>query len=397
MDSPRMTVPLLDLKAQYRTIRQEVQQAITEVLESQRFILGPQVKALEQELKDYLGVADAIGVASGSDALLISLMALDVGYGDAVITTPFTFFATAGSIARLGALPVFVDIEPDTYNLDPERVREFLETQTEERDGRRVHRRGGRTWTVKALMPVHLYGQSVNLEPLLEIARTYGLAVIEDAAQAIGSEYRGRRVGGFGTFGAFSFFPSKNLGGYGDGGLVVTQDPDLAEKVRMLRVHGSRRKYYHDLVGLNSRLDELQAAVLRVKLPHLDTWNQKRAERAERYGRLLEETGLVAEGLVTPPRVAPYATRHIYHQYTIRARHRDALVEHLKAHGVGVAIYYPVPLHLQNCFRHLGYREGDLPVSEQAAREVLSLPIYPELTDEQQDYVVEVIQRFYRA
>ncbi len=396
MDQPRMTVPLLDLKAQYQGIKADIQRALQEVLESQRFILGPQVQALEQELKEYLGVADAIGVASGSDALLISLMALGVGYGDAVITTPFTFFATAGSIARLGALPLFVDIDPQTYNLDPEKLRAFLETQTVERNGRLVHRRMGREWTVKAVIPVHLYGQPVDLDALMPLAREYGLAVVEDAAQAIGSEYRGTRVGRFGIFGAFSFFPSKNLGGYGDGGLVTTQDPELGERVRMLRVHGSRRKYYHEMVGLNSRLDELQAAVLRVKLPHLDTWNEKRAERAARYGRLFEDAGLVEAGVITPPALAPGTTRHIYHQYTVRAQHRDALVAHLKAHGVGVAIYYPVPLHLQTCFKHLGYREGDLPVSEQAAREVLSLPIYPELTDEQQDYVVQVIREFYR-
>ncbi len=395
MDQPRMTVPLLDLKAQYRSLRSEILQALEEVLDSQRFILGPKVRALEEQLKAYLNVADAIGVASGSDALLISLMALGVGHGDAVITTPFTFFATAGSIARLGALPIFVDIDPQTYNLDPQRVRRFLETQTVRRNGRLVHRRLGQEWTVKALLPVHLYGQTADLEPLLELAREYHLALVEDAAQAIGAEYRGVRVGSFGDFGAFSFFPSKNLGGYGDGGLVTTQNPELGERIRMLRVHGSRRKYHHDLVGLNSRLDEIQAAVLLVKLPHLDTWNQQRAERAARYHQLFHEAGLVDKGWVQLPQVAPYATRHVYHQYTIRVQRRDALVDHLKAHGVGVAVYYPVPLHLQNCFRHLGYQPGDLPMSEQAAQEVLSLPIYPELTQEQQEYVVQVIRAFY--
>jgi len=370
-------VPILDLTRQYRTIRAEIDTAIQRVLESGRFILGPEVEAFEREVAEYLGVKHAIGVASGTDALLLSLKALGIGPGDGVIVPSFTFFATAGVVVNAGATPVFTDIDPKTYNIDPESVKDLF-----------THHPS--PITIRAIIPVHLYGQPADMDEIMRLAKEYDLYVIEDAAQAIGAEYKGRKVGTIGHFGCFSFFPTKNLGAYGDGGLVVTNDDKLAEKVRMLRVHGSKPKYYHHLVGTNSQLDALQAAILRAKLPHLDEWTAARQKIASRYDGLLGDI----KDLAIPYR-APDRT-HIFHQYTIRVLdgRRDVLREFLKERGIGTQVYYPLPLHLQPCFRHLGYKEGDLPESERASREVLSLPMFPELTEEEQGYVVQAIKAF---
>jgi len=371
-----MNVPLLDLKQQHASLRDEVRAAIERVFESQQFILGEDVRLLEWELARYTHTKYAVGCASGSDAVLLALMALDVGEGDEVVTTPFTFFATASAIARVGARPRFVDIEPRTYNIAPEQI----EAATGER--------------TRALLPVHLYGQCAEMDEILRVAERHHLAVIEDAAQAVGAEDRGRRAGSLGRVGCFSFYPTKNLGAAGEAGMLTTDDEHLAERLRRLRVHGGATEYHHDEIGLNSRLDTLQAAVLRVKLPRLDSWSDARRERADNYTRLLAESGLAE--FVTPPFVRADA-RHIFHQYVIRvpAQHRDALIQHLKQSGVGTKVYYPVPLHLQPCFAYLGYREGDFPESERAARETLALPMFPELTDEQQAYVVETVRRFF--
>ncbi len=371
-----MKVPLLDLKAQYATLREEMRRAVDAIFESQYFIMGPAVAECEKSIADYCGCPHAVGVSSGTDALIIALMAEGIGPGDEVITTPYTFFATAGSIARVGAAPVFADILPDTFNIDPAQIEAKITKNT------------------KAIMPVHLYGQCADMDDILDIARRHGLAVIEDAAQAIGSEYRGRRAGSMGKYGCFSFFPSKNLGAAGDGGMVVAQDAETAEKLRMLRNHGMKPKYYHSILGGNFRFDTLQAAVVNVKFPHLDAWSAARQSNAARYRRLFEETGLVQSGTIQLPHEAP-ERRHIYNQFVIRVPRRDELLEHLKKNDVGCEIYYPVPLHLQKCFADLGCREGDFPVSEAAAKETLALPIYPELTDEQADYVVDCISGFY--
>lgn len=370
-----MKVPLLDLKAQYAQVRQAVLAAVESVLESQQFILGPVVEECERQIAEYCGCRFGIGVSSGTDALLIALMAEGIGPGDEVITTPHTFFATAGSIARAGARPVFVDICPETYNLDP--------TQIESRITR----------STKAILPVHLFGQCAAMDAVLELARAHGLVVIEDAAQAIGAEYKGRRAGSMGHYGCFSFFPSKNLGGGGDGGMVVVQDAERAEKLKVLRVHGSKPKYYHKLIGGNFRFDALQAAIVRAKLPYLDQWTAARQANARRYRELFEQAGLVEKGLVGLPYEAPQR-RHIYNQFVIRVPRRDELRRFLAEQGIGTEIYYPVPLHLQECFRYLGYQEGDCPHSEAAARNTLALPIYPELTDQQLQYVVDSIGRF---
>jgi len=368
----QMQVPLLDLKPQYARLRDQIKAAIDEVCESCRFILGPKVEQFEKQVAEYLGVKHAIGVSSGTDALLCSLMAIGVGPGDEVITTPFTFFATAGSIARLGARPVFVDIEPDTFNIDPTKIEQAITART------------------KAIIPVHLFGQAAEMDPIVQIARKHNIRIIEDAAQAIGAKYKGQFVGGIGDLGCLSFFPSKNLGGFGDGGMIVTNDDDLAERCRVLRVHGSKPKYYHKFVGGNFRLDALQAAVLSVKLKYLDEWHEARRQNAAWYDQRLKDLP------VTTPQIRPY-NYSIYNQYTIRVAdgRRDALREHLKAKGIGTEIYYPLPLHLQECFAYLGYKEGDLPEAEKAAKEVLSIPVWPEMTEQQRAYVTDAIAEFF--
>jgi dTDP-4-amino-4,6-dideoxygalactose transaminase len=387
-----MEVPLLDLRAQYATIKEKVRAAVDEVLESQRFILGAQGSALEQEVAQLCGAKSAVGVASGTDALLLSLKALGVGQGDSVITVPFTFFATAGTIVNLGARPIFVDIQDAGYAMDPERLSLFLVREcTYNLTTRRIVHKSTNT-TVKALVPVHLYGQCADMDEILAIAQRYGLPVVEDACQALSATYKGRSAGAIGDLGCFSFFPSKNLGGAGDGGMVISSNQQLAERVRLLRTHGAHPKYYHAIVGFNSRLDELQAAILRVKLPYLQQWSLTRLENAMRYGKDFEEAGLLSS--VTPPAVLADRS-HIFHQYVIRCKNRDALQASLKGRGVGTEIYYPVSLHEQECFRYLGYSAADLPRAHTASKETLALPIYPELTDEQRRYVVGSIAAFY--
>jgi dTDP-4-amino-4,6-dideoxygalactose transaminase len=384
-------VPLLDLKAQFSQIRAEVMPVIDQVCASQHFILGEHVRALEGELAAYCKASEGIGVSSGTDALLLALMALEIGAGDEVITSPFTFFATAGTIARTGARPVFCDIDPATFNLSPGAVQAFIDDHCMVQEGRLVHRAtGGR---VKALMPVHLYGQSADMDPLMDIARRHGLKVIEDAAQAIGTEYKGgRRAGMIGDVGCFSFFPSKNLGAFGDAGLCTTNDPELAETLRVMRVHGGKPKYFHAVIGGNFRIDELQAAILRVKLKYLDGWTHGRQRNAAYYDSAFAGAGL-GEKLRTPSAMAGY--RHIFNQYVVRVEGRDALKQHLTERGIGTEIYYPVPLHLQKCFAYLNYHAGDFPHSELAAEETLALPIYPELTEEQLAHVVASVADFY--
>lgn len=367
-------VPLLDLKAQYVTVRDKIQSAIDAVAESQHFILGPEVKALEEEVAAYSQCRFGIGVSSGTDALLIALMAIDLQPGDEVITTPYTFFATAGSIARLGAKVVFVDIDPKSYNIDPSAVEAVITPRT------------------RAIMPVHLYGQMVDMDPLMNVAERYNLIVIEDAAQAIGAEYKGHRAGSVGHLGCFSFFPSKNLGGFGDGGMVVTNEPKLADKIFLLRGHGAKPKYYHEVVGGNFRLDAIQAAVLRVKLAYLDEWTAGRQRNAAIYRQLFHAKDL--DGIIRLP-VEMKQVRHIYNQFVIRVPQRDELMDHLKMREIGTEIYYPVPQHLQKCFTDLGYRIGDFPYSEAAALETLAIPIYPELTEQMLQTVVEAIASFY--
>jgi dTDP-4-amino-4,6-dideoxygalactose transaminase len=373
-DDP-VSVPALNLKAQYQSIRAEIEPVVREVLESQMFVLGPEVARLEAEVAGYCGAACGIGCASGSDALLLPLLAIDIGPGDEVITSPYTFFATAGSIWRTGAKPVFVDIEPDTYNIDPARIEAAITPRT------------------KAIIPVHLYGQAAEMGPIQEIARRYGLTVLEDAAQAIGAALHGTRVGTLGDMAAFSFYPSKNLGGFGDGGMITTDDPQLARRIARLRVHGMEPKYHHHEVGFNSRLDAFQAAVLRVKLRRLDIWTSLRRDVADRYRSLFSSHGL--EELVGLP-IERQGNFHVYNQFVIRvpATLRDSLRDYLTARKIGTEIYYPIPLHLQVCFAALGHKPGDFPHSEAAARETIALPIYPELTDAEQRYVVGSIHQF---
>jgi dTDP-4-amino-4,6-dideoxygalactose transaminase len=384
-------VPLLDLKAQFAQIRTEVMPLIEAVCASQQFILGEHVRGLEAEAAAYTSAAHGIGVSSGTDALQLAMMALGIGAGDAVITSPFTFFATAGTIARLGARPLFCDIDPATFNLSADAVQEFIDRDCFREGGTLIHRPTGAR--IRALMPVHLYGQSAAMQPLLAIARSHDLRVIEDAAQAIGTEDAlGRRVGSLGDIGCFSFFPSKNLGAFGDAGLCTTNDAELAERLRVLRVHGGKPKYIHAMIGGNFRIDELQAAVLRVKLRHLDGWSAARGRHAAFYDAAFAAAGLGGQ-LVTPP-VVP-GGRHIFNQYVVRSGRRDALRAHLAECGVGTEIYYPVPLHLQQCFAYLGYDAGDFPESERAAAETLALPVYPELAESQLAHVVESVRAFY--
>jgi dTDP-4-amino-4,6-dideoxygalactose transaminase len=407
-------VPILDLTRQYETIKPEIDAAVANVLASGRFILGPEVKAFEEEVAAYCGVKHSIGVASGTDALLLSLRALGVGPGDKVIIPSFTFFATAGVVHNVGATPVFADIDPKTFNLDPADVRRILESSPTNPTNPTNSMNPINSSVVKAIIPVHLYGQMADMDEIMAIAKEYNIAVVEDAAQAIGAEYRSGvhsspphelhepnkpyephepnervfRAGSIGDLGCFSFFPTKNLGAYGDGGMIVTNDDALAERVRILRVHGSKPKYYHRMVGVNSRLDALQAAILRVKLPHLHEWTAARQRVAARYDELFQDV----QGIEIPYR-APDRS-HIFHQYTIRVLdgRRDELRDFLKEQGIGTFIYYPLPLHLQECFQELGYREDDLPQSELASQEVLSLPVFPELTEAEQDYVIKQIQ-----
>ena len=370
-----MNIPLLDLKAQFQPLRSEILSAIEAVCDEQGFVLGPRVLAFEEATAKYVGSRHAISCASGSDALLLSLMALGVGQGDEVITVPFTFFATAGAISRIGAKPVFVDIQPDTFNLDPSRLERAITPRT------------------KAIIPVHLFGQCADMVAINRIAKAKGIPVIEDACQAIGAAQNGARAGVLGVTGCFSFFPSKNLGGFGDGGMITTNDQALADALSMLRVHGSRVRYLHDAIGINSRLDALQAAVLHIKLKYLDQWSEGRRRNAATYDRLFRQADL--HDRVTVP-VTQSANFHVYNQYTVRVSKRDDLRAYLKEKGVGTEIYYPLPMHLQNCYKDLGYQKGSFPVSEQASEQVLSLPIYAELMDSQLEYVVETILQFYR-
>lgn len=377
-------IPLLDLQAQYATIRPEIDEAMARVVESQVFIMGPEVAALEQEIAAYSCCAHGIGVSSGTDALLVALMALGIGPGDEVITTPYTFFATAGCIARLGARPVFVDIDPITFNLDPSKIEAAITRQT------------------RAILPVHLYGQMADMDPIMAVASAYDLYVIEDAAQAIGAEYKGRRAGSIGHLGCFSFFPSKNLGAFGDGGMVVTNDAVLAERVDVLRRHGAQPKYYHRFVGGNFRLDALQAAVLRVKLRHLEAWTDARRQNSGRYRRLFSRAGLVSDAVGRNRDDAPIALpleladrRHVYNQFVIRCAERDDLMQFMKTAGIGCEIYYPLSLHEQECFLPLSYAAGDFPMSESAAQTTLALPIFAELTEAMQSAVVDTIAKFY--
>lgn len=367
------SIPPLDLKAQYASIQKEITAAINAVLESQQFILGPQGSALESEVAEYCGTRFAVGVASGTDALILALHASGVGPGDEVVLPAFSFIASAEAISLLGAKPVFADIRPDTFNIDADRLARLLTSQT------------------KAIMPVHLYGQPADMDPILAIARKHGLKVVEDNAQAIGARYKGRRTGSLGDFGCVSFFPSKNLGAYGDGGMILTNSQEYAERLRILRNHGSAKKYYSSVQGWNSRLDEMQAAILRVKLRHLDAWGAARRAKAAAYDRLL--AGIPG---VVPPAVASWA-EHVYHQYTIRAPRRNHVQEVLAAHAIASTVYYPTPMHLQPVYSSLGYKPGDLPESERAAGEVLSLPIYPELTEDQLARVAEALAEALRA
>jgi dTDP-4-amino-4,6-dideoxygalactose transaminase len=366
----RRDVPLLDTVAQYAYLKEELQQAMNQVLESGSYIMGPAVKEFEEAVAQYCGVKHAIGVANGTDALLLTLDGLGIGPGDEVITSPFTFFASAEVISQVGAVPVFIDIEPDTYNINTALLEAAITPRT------------------KAIIPVHIFGQPVQMDVVMELARKYGLHVIEDACQAMGSAYKHRPIGSIGTAGCFSFFPTKNLGGYGDGGMVITNDDELAAKLRILRVHGSSPKYYHSMIGYNSRLDSLQAAMLKVKLPHLDDWNRMRRQKALVYTAELRRTPLQlpveSEGMYV-----------IYHLYMIQTPHRDALLKHLADHGVGSGSYYPVPLHRQQVYWALGYNEGSLPVAEQAALGTMALPLYPEMTEEDQAYVIAVVHNFF--
>jgi dTDP-4-amino-4,6-dideoxygalactose transaminase len=364
-----MQIPLLDLGAQYKTIRKDLLSAVTEVLDSQRYIGGPKVTELEEKIAAISGCKYGIGVSSGTDAILNSLMSLGIGPGDEVITTPFTFFATVGCIARTGAACVFVDIDPQTFNIDPSQIESKVTDKT------------------RAIIPVHLFGQTADMDPIMESARKYDLFVIEDAAQSITSTYKGKKAGSIGTAGCFSFFPSKNLGGVGDGGMIVTNDEKLYERLTIMRNHGAKPKYYHKFIGGNFRLDPIQAATLLVKLRHLDTWSEARRQNAAYYDSKFMGT------IVQTPKISPDCVS-IYNQYCIRVPRRDELVSYLKENHIGCEIYYPVPAHLQECFSDLGYEEGDFPESEKAAKEILAIPIYPELTDEMKDHVSNSILDF---
>jgi dTDP-4-amino-4,6-dideoxygalactose transaminase len=377
------SVPLLDLHRQYQQIREEALAAVERVCSSQQFVLGAEVEALEREVAAFTGATAAVGCASGTDALWLALVAAGIGSGDAVVTTAFSFFASASAIVRAGARPILVDVDPATLNLDAACVSARL--------------KAGGTYKVRALLPVHLYGQCADMDALRQIADEFHLSIIEDAAQAIGAKWRDRNAGSLGVAAAFSFYPTKNLSAYGDAGLVTTSDPDYAAHMRNLRNHGSPRRYLHEEMGWNCRMDAIQAAILRVKLAHIETWNQQRRRRAATYDRLLADAGLTALKRNAPVallKTSPHAF-HVFHQYVVRARDRDELRKFLSDRKIGTEIYYPIPLHLQPCFAYLGYREGDLPESERAAREVLALPMFPELTEAEQKFVAESIAEFY--
>ena len=386
-----MKVPLLDLRPPLEELRDEIIEAVTQVIDSTRYIMGPEIDSLEKKIAEYCGTVDAVGVSSGTDALLLSLMVLDVGPGDLVLTSNFSFFATAGVVARLNATPVFVDIDPVTYNIDPEQLRLTLAKMDV-----------GTRKRVKAIIPVHLYGQCADMKEILNIAAEFKIPVIEDSAQAIGAEYeidgKKRQAGSLSDFGCFSFFPSKNLGGVGDGGIITVNKPELAEQLRLKRVHGGERKYYHRVIGGNFRLDPIQATVIRVKLPHLNRWHNQRQDNAEYYNKLFAETSL--GGRISIPQVM-HSQRlenpHIYNQYVIRAEQRDKLQSFLAENEISTEVYYPLPFHLQECFLDLGGKAGDFPVSETAAEEVLALPVYPGLSRQMQEAVVEKIEEFYQA
>jgi dTDP-4-amino-4,6-dideoxygalactose transaminase len=366
-----MKVPLLDLTRQYRSIKAEVDEAVQKVLDHGRFIMGPELVELERKLAEYCEVSNGIGVASGTDALFLSLRAVGIEPGHEVITSPFTFFSTAGVISRLGAKPVFADIDPRTFNIDPSRLEDAITAKS------------------RAVVPVHLFGQIAEMDEIEAAAAKRSLDIIEDAAQAIGATYKGRKAGNMGRTACFSFFPSKNLGAYGDAGFVATNDDDLAELIRKLRVHGAKPKYFHSIIGYNSRLDTIQAAVLLVKLKHLPAWHEARRKKAARYNELLRNI----DGVITPF-VHPH-NYHIYHQYTLVVEDRDGLMEFLKSRQIGIETYYPLPLHLQECYKHLGYKRGDLPVSEELSAKVISLPVFPEMTGDEQDFVAESIKEYY--
>jgi dTDP-4-amino-4,6-dideoxygalactose transaminase len=376
-------VPLLDLSRQYAAIREEVLAAVERVCSSQHYILGEEVEAFESELAGFCGAAFAVGCASGTDALWLALLAVGVGPGDVVVTTPFSFFASASSIARIGARPVFVDVDPRTLNVNPARVEACL--------------RAGESAQLRALLPVHLYGQCADVSTLQRLAEEYQLAIVEDAAQAIGAAWGDRRAGSMGSAAAFSFYPSKNLSAYGDAGIVTTSNPEFAERMRRLRNHGSPQRYLHEELGWNSRLDAIQAAILRVKLPHIEKWNRQRRERAATYDRLLTQSGLTSLTDDAPIRVLATDSNahHVFHQYVVRAQRRDELRQFLAGRKIGTEVYYPIPLHMQPVFTYLGYREGDLPEAERAAREVLALPMFPELSEDEQQWVVECVAEFY--
>ena len=407
-----MNVPLLDLPAQYNSIKKEVAESINKVLEAQHFIMGDTVKEFEKQVENHCETEHAFGCASGSDALLLALMATDIQPGDYIITTPFTFFAAAGAISRLGAIPIFIDIQPDSFNIDPTKIRAFMEGRNQLSKKINPNQK-----KIKAIIPVHLYGQSADMQPILELAKEFDLKVIEDAAQSIGARYKNEQVGNLGDFGCFSFFPSKNLGAYGDAGLITVKDPELAAKVDILRLHGAQPKYHHKYVGINSRLDALQAAILSVKLKYLESWSDRRREIAHTYNELFSESGITSDNpaffsdcsflenqgceLANNKIILPKETtgnvssggRHIYHQYTLRVQNREFVQEELKRDGIGTAVYYPLSLHIQECFKHLGYKSEDLPISLRASSQALSIPIYPELSDKQIKFVVNTLTK----
>lgn len=387
-----MQVPLLDLKIQYKAIKKEIEPKLLSICDSQYFILGPDVVSFEEKLAEYCGTNHAIGCASGSDAIVLALMGVDVKMNDEVITTPYTFFATAGAIARINAVPVFIDIDPETYNINPDLIEKFLAENSEKKEGVLINKNTQRA--IKAIVPVHLYGQTADMKRILEIADKYDLPVIEDSAQSVGSKdgSLNKFAGSMGTIGCFSFFPSKNLGAFGDGGALTANDEKVAARLKSLRVHGESKRYYHDEIGFNSRLAAIQAAVLEIKLKYLDSWTEGRQANAAFYNSEFEKLG--CDGIIQTPK-AVNGNRHIFNQYILRVKDRDKLVDFLREKEVGCAIYYPVPLHLQQCFEYLGYKEGDFPESEKAALETIALPIYPELTTEHKQFVVDSIKEFF--